>query len=61
VHPAARMPDSGVTLCSLALCGVPAAARELLQLRRVQVNGGIGPAISATLATPRGDVILETA
>ncbi len=61
VHPAAQMPDSGITLRALALAGVPAAARELLQLRHVQVQAGFGPALSATLATPRGDVTLESA
>lgn len=61
VHPAASMPASGVTLRALALSGVPPQARELLALRRVQVDGGIGPAIRATLDTPKGEVILESA
>lgn len=61
VHPAASMPASGVTLRALALCGVSPQARELLALRRVQVDGGIGPAIRATLDTPLGEVTLESA
>lgn len=61
VHPAASMPTSGVTLRALALAGVPPQARELLALRRVQVDGGIGPAIRATLDTPLGEVTLESA
>ena len=60
-HPAAQMPDAGLALRALTLSGVPAAARELLQLRGVQVHGGLGPAVSATLATPLGEVTLESA
>ena len=59
-HPAAQLPDSGLALSALTLAGVPAAARELLQLRGVQVQSGPGPALSATLLTPRGEVILES-
>lgn len=61
VHPAAQLPASGITLRALALTGVPAVAREVLQLRNVQVQAGFGPALSATLATPRGEVTLESA
>jgi hypothetical protein len=32
----------------------------MLQLRGVQVQSGPGPALSATLLTPRGEVILES-
>jgi len=59
-HPAAQLPDSGLALSALTLAGVPAAAREMLQLRGVQVQSGPGPALSATLLTPRGEVILES-
>lgn len=59
-HPAARMPESGLILRTLTLNGVPAAARELLQLRHVQVQSGLGPALSATLDTPLGIVTLES-
>jgi len=60
VHPAARMPDSGLALRALSLGGVPAAARELLGLRNVQMQSGLGPALSATLGTPLGIVTLES-
>ena len=60
-HPAAAMPASGVTLRALSLHGISPQARELLALRRVDVDGGIGPALRATLDTPIGEVILESA
>jgi hypothetical protein len=60
MHPAARMPDAGLALQALTLNGVPATARELLQLRGVQVQSGLGPALVATLATPLGTVTLES-
>ena len=59
-HPASRMPESGLTLKSVTLHGVPARARDVLRLRGVQVLPEAGPAIIATLATPRGDVTLRT-
>ena len=59
-HPAATMPDAGVTLTGLALCGVPARARDVLRLRGVSVSAGLGTAITASLATPRGAVVLST-
>ncbi len=59
-HPAEAMPDSGVTLSALALSGVPDRARDVLQLRGVAVSSTSGPALCATLATPLGDVILES-
>lgn len=60
MHPAARMPESGLALRALTLNGVPATARELLGLRNVQVQSGLGPALGATLATPLGTVTLES-
>jgi len=60
-HPAQAMPDSGVTLRALALNGVPDRARDVLRLRGVAVSAGAGPALRATLATPLGDVTLESA
>jgi len=60
LHPAAQMPDSGLALQALTLHGVPAAARELLGLRNVQVQSGLGPALVATLTTPLGIVTLES-
>ena len=60
-HPAGRMADSGLLLKSLTLCGVPVRARDVLRLRAVQVLADPGPAISATLATPKGDVTIQSA
>jgi hypothetical protein len=59
-HPAQAMPDSGVTLQSLALRGVPDRARALLQLRGVEFEAGAAPALRATLQTPEGAVTLES-
>jgi hypothetical protein len=59
-HPAAQLPDSGVTLQALELNGVPAAAREVLALHGVGVAPAGAPALSATLATPRGLVTLQS-
>jgi Glyoxalase-like domain len=59
-HPAEAMPESGVTLRSLALCGVPDRARDVLRLRGVNVSSAPGPALRATFATPLGEVTLES-
>jgi hypothetical protein len=60
-HPAEALPASGVTLKSLALAGVSERARQVLRLRGVQVGAeAAGPALRAVLATPRGDVVLES-
>ena len=65
-HPAARLAESGLQLKSLTLRGVPVRARDVLRLRAVQVlpdaadAGDTGPAITATLVTPRGDVVLSS-
>ena len=61
VHPAQTLPASGVTLCALSLRGVPERARTVLRLRGVQHEEGIGPALRATLATPLGEVTLDSA
>lgn len=61
VHPAQHMPDSGVTLQALTLHGVPEPARDVLRLRGVAVLPGAGPALGATLLTPRREVRLESA
>jgi hypothetical protein len=60
-HPAEHLPPSGVTLKGLTLRGVPARARDVLRLRRVQVLPDGAPPLSATLLTPRGEVVLESA
>jgi hypothetical protein len=59
-HPATRMPESGVTLTGLSLNGVPPSARDVLRLRGVSVVPTGAPALSATLATPRGPVTLQS-
>jgi hypothetical protein len=59
-HPATRMPDSGVTLTGLTLCGVPPRARDVLRLHGVNVLPSGRPALSATLATPLGPVTLQS-
>jgi hypothetical protein len=63
-HPVAAMADSGLALKALTLRGVPERARDVLRLRGVQVLAEASdgaPALSATLATPRGEVTLESA
>jgi hypothetical protein len=59
-HPADTMPDSGVTLESLTVTGVPPRASDVLRLRGVTMQAGLGPALSATLATPLGDVTIQS-
>jgi hypothetical protein len=60
LHPTEAMPDSGVTLQSLALRGVGERARKVLRLRGVGVAKGSGPALTAVLQTPLGALTLET-
>ncbi len=63
VHPAERMPASGVQLASLAVAGVPARAKDVLRVRGVAMTAerGEGEAvIRATLQTPRGEITLES-
>jgi hypothetical protein len=57
VHPADTMPASGVVLQRLQLAGVPAQAWPLVAAPGVDLAAQ-GPALSATLATPRGIVVL---
>ena len=57
-HPAEQMAESGVALKSLVLNGVPASVKDVLRLRSVEVLPGAGPALVATLTTPRGEVVL---
>ncbi|MDO9073613.1 MAG: VOC family protein [Rubrivivax sp.] len=60
LHPASMLPASGVTLRSLTLRGLPGAARVALRLRGVDHLPPPGAALRATLATPLGDVTLES-
>lgn len=59
-HPTEAMPDSGVTLQSLAISGPSDRAREVLGLRGVSVAPPPAPALRAVLRTPKGDVTLES-
>ena len=59
-HPTAAMPDSGVTLETLALAGVSERARDVLRLARVSVSAAPGVPITAQLRTPKGLVTLES-
>lgn len=59
-HPAEHLPDSGVTLQALTLNGVPVSLGDALHLAGVAVLPGAGPALAATLATPRGPVELRS-
>jgi hypothetical protein len=59
-HPAEAMAASGVALQSLVLHGLPLRTQDVLRLRGVAMHAGPGPAIAATLQTPRGLVVLST-
>ena len=58
-HPTESMPASGVVLRSLTLAGVPPRARDVLRLRGVTWALD-GPAVTAVLQTPRGDITLAS-
>jgi len=60
-HPAQAMDQSGVTLKAMALSGVGDRARDVLRLRGVAVSAQPGVPITATLATPLGNVVLRSA
>jgi len=59
-HPAAAMPASDITLRTLALRGLPDGAWAALRLRGVEHLPLPGAALRATLATPLGEVTLES-
>jgi hypothetical protein len=59
-HPAASMPDSGVTLKALTLRGISDRAATLLRLHGVTSFPAGSPALTATLATPKGEVTLDS-
>ena len=61
LHPAENLPVSGVTLKGLTLRGVPTRARDVLRLRGVPVLPKGRPALTATLLSVRGEVVLESA
>lgn len=60
LHPAENLPPSGIALQALTLRGVPGRARDVLRLRGVTVLPDGAPALSATLLTPKGPVVLES-
>ena len=59
-HPSGSMPASGVTLRGLTLRGVPALAAQALDAKDIEFAADAGPALSATLDTPRGRVTLRS-
>ena len=60
-HPATRLAPSGLDLSTLTVRGMPDLAHQVLRLRPLTRAALPGPALEATLATPRGPVILSTA
>lgn len=62
-HPCDHMPASPVMLEALSLHGIPPQAREVLRLQGVdseRLDRSNGPALRATLLTPRERVVLES-
>lgn len=60
-HPCDAMPASPVQLRALSLRGLPSRLRQLLRLAGgVKTDRPEGPALTATLATPRGEVVLSS-
>jgi hypothetical protein len=59
-HPTEAMPPSGLALQRLVLRGLAPRVRQLLTMPGVEWLDAPGPALCATLSTPRGDVILES-
>ncbi|MBQ0959144.1 VOC family protein [Ideonella sp. 4Y11] len=60
-HPAERLAPSGLDLTALTVRGLPDLAHQVLRLRPLTREPLPGPALQATLITPRGPVILTTA
>ncbi len=59
-HPTDMMPEAGVGLRAVALRGLEPCVRELPSIRGAVSLDSPGPALRATLATPRGVVVLES-
>jgi hypothetical protein len=59
-HPTERIAPSGLDLTALTVRGMPDLAHQVLRLRPLSRAAGPGPALEATLATPRGGVTLAT-
>jgi hypothetical protein len=61
-HPTDAMPASGVVLQALQLGGLPPAVRQLLALGgATHAEAADAPALRAVMATPLGEVTLESA
>ena len=61
VHPTDTMPPSGVALTHVSVRGLPAGVTPILPAG-VQIEAATaGPALSVTLATPRGPITLHSA
>lgn len=60
-HPTERIAPSGLDLTALTVRGMPDLAHQVLRLRPLTRAALPGPALEATLATPRGPVTLATA
>lgn len=58
-HPTEAMPASPLRLGTVTLGGLPARVRQLLRLRGVEGRDD-GPAVTATLHTPRGEITLRS-
>ena len=59
-HPTASMATPGVTLQALTLRGLTPAAIQALEVHQVAHAADAGPALSATLDTPRGRITLTS-
>jgi Glyoxalase-like domain len=59
-HPSLHLPASGLQLLTLQLRGLPPPLAALLAPSGAQFEPSPGPALSATLATPRGPVTLRS-
>ncbi len=60
LHPSDALPASGLSLHSLKLRGVPLAAAQALRCPGIEFAADAGPALTATLDTPRGRVTLHS-
>jgi hypothetical protein len=59
-HPTDAMPASGLSLRALRLGGVTPALRAAYALQGVAWSDAPAPALQALIATPRGEVALQT-
>jgi hypothetical protein len=59
-HPCDHMAPSPVALTAMSLRGLPTRARDVLRLVAATTDRDQGPALRATLQTPRGTVMLDS-